>query len=84
MKKKGSEPPSLFDNLDLFAQAGDMPAAESVSGEGKEEPQEVQSGEESVSGDGVQSAPSVTSVKGLTGRGPMRDLYDFNFRQYSA
>ena len=22
--------------------------------------------------------------KGLTGAGPMRDLYDFNFRQYSA
>ena len=28
--------------------------------------------------------PAVTSLKGLKGHGPMRDLYDFNFRQYSA
>lgn len=27
---------------------------------------------------------SVKILEGLTGHGPMRDLYDFNFRQYSA
>lgn len=27
---------------------------------------------------------SVKMLEGLTGHGPMRDLYDFNFRQYSA
>ena len=85
MKKKGSEPPSLFDNLDLFAQAA----------EGQSEAVEVSNGADdataadAASRSEVSATPhtvgaSVTSVKGLTGRGPMRDLYDFNFRQYSA
>lgn len=73
MKSKGSEPPSLFDNLDLFAQ---MAEDEAEKGEPKEEKPV-----EDVSGG---AAPAETSLKGLTGRGPMRDLYDFNFRQYSA
>ena len=53
--KKSDQPPSLFDNLDLFS-------AESPKVEEKKE---------------VKTA-------GLTGEGPMRDLFDFNFRQYSA
>ena len=73
MKNKGSEPPSLFDNLDLFAQ---MAENEAEKGEPKEEKPV-----EDVSGG---TSPAETSLKGLTGRGPMRDLYDFNFRQYSA
>ena len=73
MKSKGSEPPSLFDNLDLFAQAAEN---EAEKGEPKEEKPA-----EDVSGG---ASPAETSLKGLTGRGPMRDLYDFNFRQYSA
>ena len=88
MKKKGSEPPSLFDNLDLFAQAvdaaGDIPDEKPASGEDRGETEGATSGGASVPADGVQAGPAVTSVKGLTGRGPMRDLYDFNFRQYSA
>ena len=73
MKSKGSEPPSLFDNLDLFAHAAEN---EAEKGEPKEEkPVEAVSGGASL---------AETSLKGLTGRGPMRDLYDFNFRQYSA
>ena len=73
MKSKGSEPPSLFDNLDLFAQ---MAENEAEKGEPKgEKPVEDVSG---------GTSPAETSLKGLTGRGPMRDLYDFNFRQYSA
>ena len=71
MKKKGSEPPSLFDNLDLFAQAEEAPG---TVPEVKAEP----------AAEEVRQAASETSLKGLTGRGPMRDLYDFNFRQYSA
>ena len=58
--KKSEQPPSLFDNLDLFS-------AESP----KEEKKEVK----------VAAAPVPA---GLTGEGPMRDLFDFNFRQYSA
>ena len=50
--KKSDQPPSLFDNFELFSAA---PA----------------------------SVPSVPAA-GLTGEGPMRDLFDFNFRQYSA
>ena len=73
MKSKGSEPPSLFDNLDLFAQAAENEAE-------KGEPKEKKPAED-VSGG---ASPAETSLKGLTGRGPMRDLYDFNFRQYSA
>ncbi|MBR6586480.1 MAG: DNA topoisomerase IV subunit A [Kiritimatiellae bacterium] len=73
MKSKGTEPPSLFDNLDLFAQAAENEAE-------KGEPKEEKTVEEVSEG----TSPVETSLKGLTGRGPMRDLYDFNFRQYSA
>ena len=52
--KKSDQPPSLFDNFDLFS--AEPP---------KEEKKEVK-------------------TVGLTGEGPMRDLFDFNFRQYSA
>ena len=60
MSKKPNEPlepPSLFDNLDLFAAAP-------------------------VAAKSPVAAPN--PVHGLTGTGPMRELYDFNFRQYSA
>ena len=56
-KDEAKQPPSLFDNLDMFAA---QPASS-------------------------DSAPAAPAMKpGLTGAGPMRDLYDFNFRQYSA
>ena len=62
--KKSDQPPSLFDNLDLFS-------AESPKVEEKEAKE--------------SAAPVVASTPaGLTGEGPMRDLFDFNFRQYSA
>ncbi|MCR5750513.1 MAG: DNA topoisomerase IV subunit A [Kiritimatiellae bacterium] len=57
-KKDSSQPPSLFDDLSMFA----------AKQEG-----------------GGDAAPVPLAVsKGLTGAGPMRDLFDFNFRQYSA
>ena len=59
--KKDNQPPSLFDNLDMFA-APKEPA--------KTEP--------------LKSILPQPKTKGLTGSGPMRELYDFNFRQYSA
>ena len=86
MKKKGSEPPSLFDNLDLFSQAQDVPGDVDVAQEKAEEGVTSAEGD-SGAADAAESKAAnaaVTSVKGLTGRGPMRDLYDFNFRQYSA
>jgi topoisomerase-4 subunit A len=73
VKSKGNEPPSLFDNLDLFAQAAESEGEKVEQKEGKP----VEEGS-------AASSAAETSLKGLTGRGPMRDLYDFNFRQYSA
>ena len=61
-KSKGSEPPSLFDNLDMFA-----PSSASSGSAGK-----------------AKDAPVAAPPKDLTGSGPMRELYDYNFRQYSA
>ena len=65
-KKKesdGAQPPSMFDNLDLFGIVG----ADEAAAPQEEAPKKL--------------SPSVAA---LTGSGPMRDLYDFNFRQYSA
>ena len=59
-KEKDSQPPSLFDNLDMFAPS---PAGEGAAG--------------------VAVSPAAPP-KGLTGTGPMRELFDYNFRQYSA
>ena len=52
-----SEPPSLFDQPDLFAAAPKPRPAKQ---------------------------PAESSKPSLTGKGPLRDLYDFNFRHYSA
>ena len=76
MKKKGSEPPSLFDNLDLFAQTPNVPDA--VPEEQGDAAAETGSAPHPTAGH------ADTALQGLTGKGPMRDLYDFNFRQYSA
>lgn len=76
-KNKENEPPSLFDNLDLFAAQpaeDEAKGADSSEGKARKEPGTPK---------GAPLAP-LTSVRGLTGAGPMRDLFDFNFRQYSA
>ncbi|MBO7721696.1 MAG: DNA topoisomerase IV subunit A [Kiritimatiellae bacterium] len=74
-KKKHEEPPSLFDNLNMFAPA--------PSGDGgKDAPK---SGSKKTPAAKPPANPAADAVaKGLTGRGPMQELYDFNFRQYSA
>ena len=73
-----NQPPSLFDNLDMFAPAPAGKPAEKA----EENPQEKESAKKN------DERPAVavvnTADKGLTGSGPMRDLYDENFRQYSA
>ena len=76
VKNKGSEPPSLFDNLDLFAPPPQNEGAEKKECASAQKPAEAKSAS--------PHQVAVTAVQGLTGRGPMRDLYDFNFRQYSA
>ena len=68
MGKKDVEPPSLFDNLDMFASK----APEKAENEGAKKKVESE-----------QTLPQPPKA-GLTGTGPMQALYDFNFRQYSA
>ena len=69
--KKESAPPSLFDNLDLFA---DVAAGGAQTGAEKR----------AASAAPAEPEPAVKPAAGLTGSGPMRELFDFNFRQYSA
>ena len=79
MAKKDKEnlPPSLFDNLDLFASAP-APEGQTVAEPPADEPVRPANATK-------KSAPPPSTPKpGLTGAGPMQQLYDFNFRQYSA
>ncbi len=77
-KKNPAEPPSLFDNLDLFADvAPEVPRSAAAKAE-KEVPAPAKSPAQPAA---VSPQPANTN---LTGTGPMRDLYDTNFRQYSA
>ena len=77
-----NQPPSLFDNLDLFSKP--------TSGKESAPPErETASGGAaktiaSADGDKASHVPPSTEEKGLTGTGPMKELYDFNFRHYSA
>ena len=73
-KRDESQPPSLFDNLDMFA-------AEPADAEKTSPPQPVAA---TPSSRQKKGEPPPADTKGLTGAGPLRDLYDFNFRQYSA
>ena len=73
--EKENLPPSLFDNLDLFAPTPQASPAKDEVASAKGGKQKAEAKAEAV----------VARPKpGLTGHGPMRDLYDFNFRQYSA
>ena len=67
-KNTESEPPSLFDNLGMFNLEGGAPEQE------KDNDVKAKTVEE----------PKIEPKAGLTGSGPMRELYDYNFRQYSA
>ncbi len=81
---KKNEPPSLFDNLDLFAQ-GSALGESAATGESAAADAGSALGESATTGKSAATgAPVVTTGGGLTGKGPLRDLYDFNFREYSA
>ncbi|MBO7683240.1 MAG: DNA topoisomerase IV subunit A [Kiritimatiellae bacterium] len=84
MGKKNDEnlPPSLFDSLDLFA-APDGAQAESGKPEGAGKPEKAGKKSDRAAKAAPPPPPS-PAEKGLTGAGPMQQLYDFNFRQYSA
>ena len=76
-KHKENEPPSLFDDLSLFAA---QPAGATSSSSRKKD------GDVAAKTTQINPPPPPPPPPkpGLTGSGPMRDLFDFNFRQYSA
>ena len=76
-KHKENEPPSLFDDLSLFAA---QPAGATSSSPRKKDG-EVAAKTAQIN---PPPPPPPPPKPGLTGSGPMRDLFDFNFRQYSA
>ncbi|HCG19983.1 MAG TPA: DNA topoisomerase IV subunit A, partial [Verrucomicrobia bacterium] len=67
---KNGQPPSLFENMELF----DLES----HGDGEKTPREEEKSPADAAG------TPLTVKEGLTGRGPLRDFYDENFRQYSA
>ena len=81
---KKSQPPSLFDNLELFA-AKPVAEASSPRAEEKDETRGEDAPREKKAAAKEPAKPVMTpGMKGLTGTGPMQELFDFNFRQYSA
>ena len=86
--KNANEPPSLFDDLSLFGTAVDATDGKTAAKDEVAETDHAEpaapvpsaTGEETTGG--VPPAPPPGDR--LTGRGPLRDLYDFNFREYSA
>ena len=96
-KKKDttSEPPSLFDNLDLFTTAQDALRTADEPHDTKEDESDAAAAVPPVPSKPARETtaakknafdppPPAHVTTGLTGRGPLRDLFDFNFRQYSA
>lgn len=83
--KNANEPPSLFDNLDLFSQASTAPAGEAPH-ETKKNNGSKPATAKAASAKPPENAgnPPPPPSGTLTGHGPLRDLYDFNFREYSA
>ena len=85
--KNANEPPSLFDNLDLFSQASTAPAGEAPHETKKNngsKPATAKAASAKPSGNAGNPPPPPPPSGTLTGHGPLRDLYDFNFREYSA
>ena len=76
-KKEGAaEPPSLFDNLDLFAASANEAHADAHNAPPKAGGRPSQAA--------APAQPVAAPPAHLTGKGPLRELFDFNFRQYSA
>ena len=86
--KNANEPPSLFDDLNLFGTAAGAPDGKTAETEKTAEPEQAEPGipaPSATDGGAAGGVPPVPPPGGmLTGHGPLRDLYDFNFREYSA
>ena len=85
--KNANEPPSLFDDLSLFGTAVGATDGKTAA---KDEAAETDHAEpaapapSATGGATTGGVPPAPPGGRLTGRGPLRDLYDFNFREYSA
>ncbi|MBP5286055.1 MAG: DNA topoisomerase IV subunit A [Kiritimatiellae bacterium] len=72
----------MFDNLDLFALAGAGSAPDGAAADGGAAAAEAKPAKTKAAK--TPPAPPKSEELGLTGAGPMKELFDFNFRQYSA
>lgn len=84
--KNANEPPSLFDDLSLFGTAVGATDGKTAAKEEAAETDHAEPAAPVPSATGGETTGGVPPPPGgrLTGRGPLRDLYDFNFREYSA
>ncbi|MCQ2393988.1 MAG: DNA topoisomerase IV subunit A [Kiritimatiellae bacterium] len=85
---KNNQPPSLFDNLDLFAAAPTTPASPAPA-EPKKSPEPAAPKKKAAAAaepppPPPPATPAPPASGSLTGHGPLRELYDYNFREYSA
>ena len=93
---KSLQPPSLFDDMDLFGipskkGSEEKPQKEAeVSNRSSAAPSGAKQSSGASNGASVKSKPesapqTIPAMKsGLAGHGPLKELFDFNFRQYSA
>lgn len=84
--KNANEPPSLFDDLSLFGTAVGATDGKTAAKDEAAETDHAEPAAPVPSATGGETTGGVPPPPGgrLTGRGPLRDLYDFNFREYSA
>lgn len=84
--KNANEPPSLFDDLSLFGTAVGATDGKTAAKDEAAETDHAEPAAPEPSATGGETTGGVPPPPGgrLTGRGPLRDLYDFNFREYSA
>lgn len=84
--KNANEPPSLFDDLSLFGTAAGATDGKTAAKDEAAETDHAEPAAPAPSATGGATTGGVPPPPGgrLTGRGPLRDLYDFNFREYSA
>ena len=84
--KNANEPPSLFDDLSLFGTAVGATDGKTAAKDEAAETDHAEPAAPAPSATGGGTTGGVPPPPGgrLTGRGPLRDLYDFNFREYSA
>ena len=86
--KNANEPPSLFDDLSLFGTAVGATDGKTAAKDEAAETDHAEPAAPAPSAMGGETTggvpPAPPPGDRLTGRGPLRDLYDFNFREYSA